>query len=356
MEVVSFLKKLVSFNTVEDLQNNELIEWIEQFLESYNFKCTKIIDEKTKKMNLVAEIGENPELAFAGHLDTVPSDTNWNTNPFELTIKGNIAYGLGVSDMKGGISAFLKAITNIDADKMKKGLKLYFTFDEELYFKGIKHLIAKEEKIPQNLILAEPTDLIPVKGTKGLLDLEVKFFGKSAHSSALTSGINAILKANNFINELIEMSEELKQEQNSIFEIPYTTINIGEIKGGTTVNIVPNECTVVFDVRIINKGQNLIILDKIKKLIEKYDSELKIRVNIEPKINTNIGMIQTIEEITNKKCEVVNYVTEASFIKDTNTIILGVTNTSHQVDENIKISDLIKLVEIYEKIIEKYCY
>lgn len=71
METIKILKKLVSFNTIEDLQNNEIVEWITQYLIEYGFKCKTIADKQTKKKCLIAQIGKNPILAFSGHLDTV---------------------------------------------------------------------------------------------------------------------------------------------------------------------------------------------------------------------------------------------------------------------------------------------
>lgn len=109
MEVIKILKKLVSYNTVEDLQNNEIVQWIEEYLTGYGFKCKKVIDKETKKVNLVANIGKNPILAFSGHLDTVSATEGWNTDPFKLKVDGSFAYGLGVCDMKGRNSCIFKS-------------------------------------------------------------------------------------------------------------------------------------------------------------------------------------------------------------------------------------------------------
>jgi len=356
MEVLEILSKLVSFNTIGDLQNKEIVDWIEEFLKEYNFKCTKIYNKNSEKMNLIGEVGESPIIGFTGHLDTVPINGTWNTNPFELIIKDNLAYGLGVCDMKGGIAAFLKAATNIDYTKLKNGLKLYFTFDEEFGFEGIKLLLEKDKDITQNVILAEPTDLVPVVANKGCMDFRVTFYGKSVHSSVLIKGKNAILEANKFINEIIALSENLKKEQDNMFEIPYATVNIGSIQGGDITNRVPDKCVVGFESRTINSKQNSFIVAEIENILKKYDADLDIIVNINPKINENKQMIKTFEQLTKRKSEAANYVTEASYMDNTNAIILGVGGiTAHEINENIKIDKLEKLVEIYEKIIEKYC-
>ncbi len=71
METIKILERLVSFNTIEDLQNAEIIEYIKQYLIEYGFKCEIFTEKETRKKCLVAQIGEDPILAFSGHLDTV---------------------------------------------------------------------------------------------------------------------------------------------------------------------------------------------------------------------------------------------------------------------------------------------
>ncbi|MDR0978956.1 MAG: M20/M25/M40 family metallo-hydrolase, partial [Lachnospiraceae bacterium] len=290
-------------------------------------------------------------------LDTVPASDNWSTNPFEAVIKGKSIYGLGTCDMKGGISAFLMAIQSIKKEKLRNGLKLYFTFDEEISFRGIEQLLKKDKEITKYLILAEPTNLFPVIATKGLMDIEVKFLGKSVHSSVLNKGKNAIVEAIKFTDELLELAKILEVERNEIFDIPYATINIGQINGGTAVNVVPNECNLLFDIRTVNDNQNKILETKIKEMLKSYDAGLSIRVNITAKTNSNNEMIEKMEQITQNKAKAVNYVTEASFLRNTDTVILGVGGiTAHEANEHIEIDKLQKLVEIYKRIIEEYCY
>lgn len=140
------LKKLISFNTIKDKENEKIMNYIENYLKVYNFKT------EFKGKNLIMSIGENPQIGFLGHTDTVEYIDGWDSNPFELTKKENKLYGLGVCDMKGGIAALLDAISQINFKTLKYGMKLYFTYDEEIGFGGIYEIISKDEKFPDVMI------------------------------------------------------------------------------------------------------------------------------------------------------------------------------------------------------------
>ena len=79
--------------------------------------------------NLFARIGtEKPNLAFAGHTDVVPpgDEASWRHSPFAGEIEGDMLYGRGAVDMKGGIACFVAAALeylNANGGKPKKGKK-----------------------------------------------------------------------------------------------------------------------------------------------------------------------------------------------------------------------------------------
>ena len=357
MNVIKILRRLVSFNTVEDKQNNEIVEWIKNYLIKNGFKCKEIIDKGTKKKCLIAQIGRKPIIAFSGHLDTVSATEEWTGNPFKLRIEDNKIFGLGVCDMKGGIAAFLKSCSNINKQRLKRGIKLYFTFDEEINFSGIKLLMKDEENFPKYLNLSEPTDLQPVFATKGCMEMKVSFFGKSTHSSTPNKGNNAIVEAHKFIGELLELAEELEEDKDESFSVPYTTINIGKIKGGDATNKVPDKCVIKFDARTIKKEHNYLIEKRVNEILKKYNSKLEIDINIQANINNDNQMINRLEKITGKKRKTENYVTEASFIPNSEAVILGLGPiTAHQSNEYIEIEKLNRLVKIYRNIIREYCF
>ena len=341
MEIKEILKKLVSYNTIRDNQNKEIMDFIENYLKTYNFTTKRV------KKCLIAYNDENPNIGFIGHTDTVDYES-WDGNPFELQEDGDKLIGLGSCDMKGGIAAILSAISKINLNKNK--IALYFTNDEEIGFEGIRDI--NNQIVPDNIIIGEPTNNIPIYGTKGLLELKIEFYGIKCHSSTPDKGVSAIYECIDFIKRIKKFYKEKIQKENIVdFEIPYTTMNIGMINGGETVNSVPGKCMITMDFRIANKDDISLIENKIKKMLNKYNSKLFVIERIEPKINKNdISFLEKISTKKQTKC----YLTEGSTI-DKNFVVLGPgPETPHQKNEYIYYSAIKKTEELYEAIIKYY--
>ena len=300
-----------------------------------------------KGKNLIMSYGKNPTIGFLGHTDTVEYIDGWDTNPFILTEKRDKLYGLGTCDMKGGIAAILDAVLEIDLNEFKNGIKLYFTYDEERNFGGIRELIKNKEEFPDFMIFGEPTNNEPLIGCKGLLVCDLYFKGIKAHSSNPEKGKNANLNAVKFLNELEQFYQEnIRNEINDNYEIPYTTMNVGILRGGSAKNSIPAECYATLDFRIVALKHSEIILNKIKELCEKYDCRYELIERIEPFIN---------EVDFENSGKTANFMTEASFINCKSKVILGVGPvTAHEVNEYIKKQSYDKLVEQYKFLINKY--
>lgn len=332
------LKDLIKFNTVKDKENEIIMNYIERCLKSKGFKT------EYKSKCLIMSIKDNYNLGFLGHTDTVIAGSNWKTDPYEMKEYNGKLYGLGICDMKGGIASILQAVIETDWEKLKYGIKLYFTYDEEVGFEGIKEIVQKKEKFPNYMIIGEPSNNIIMNASKGLLELKLTFNGISAHSSMPNKGENAIENTIKFLNELKNFYNKLKEDKNNDFEIEYTTMNIGKINGGKSINIVPNSCEVFIDFRVIKNEHISLILNKISKLTKKYNATYSIINNINPFINKNEKVCPT------------NFITEASFIDSENRYILGVGPVNpHEENEYITIESLDKLVAQYKNMIYKFC-
>lgn len=338
MKAKDILKELIKFNTVNDKENQSIMNYIEKLLQNKGFKT------EYKSKCLIMSIKDKYNLGFLGHTDTVMAGSDWEINPYEMKEDKEKLYGLGICDMKGGIAGILQAIIETDWEELKYGMKLYFTYDEEINFLGIKEIIEKKEKFPQNMIIGEPSNNIIMNSSKGLLEFKIAFTGISAHSSMINKGENAIEKSIEFLNELKSFYNELKKDKNDNFEIGYTTMNIGKIEGGKSINIVPSSCEVFIDFRLIKSEHKKLILNKISELTRKYNATYTIINSISPFANKNEKMNPT------------NFITEASFIDAENKYILGVGPiNAHKANEYITTESLEKIIMQYKDMIYKFC-
>lgn len=355
MDSIELLKQLVSFNTICDKDNEKIVNYIEKYLNNLGFKIEKILDENRNDC-IFASIGSNPQIAFMGHMDVVDIGSNWDKNPFELICSEGKLFGRGTCDMKGGIAAILYVLSQIDLKSIDNGIQLIFTTDEETSFKGINSIIKSGKKIAPYVILCEPTDLFPVIATKGAISYKFTFIGKTSHSSDPYRGKNAIMDAVSFINKVKTFADKLVKGTDNIYKINHTTYNIGVISGGTMTNVVPDKCTLSLEFRVINEKQKILISKKLYEFASKYDCEVQKNLEINPMITKNEEFIEEIEKISKHRVGF-NYLTEASFIRDVDVIILGPGPvTAHESNEYITYESYIETIEIYKKIIQKYCY
>ena len=339
LDVVEILKRLVQFNTIKDKENKEILDYIENALIPMGFKT-----EKRDKF-LIMYNKKETSLGFLGHTDTVDFTNDWKYKKFDLTKIENKIYGLGICDMKSGIAAIISAISQIDFKNLNKGMKLYFTYDEEIDFSGIKDVINYEKNFASTIIIGEPTNNEIITGSKGLMEYKIIFKGIKTHSSTPEKGKSAIMSAISFINELnIFYEDKLKKDLNLNFEIPYTTMNIGKINGGNAINSVPDSCEFFVDFRTTDKEKEKSIINILQILKEKYKCEIEVLNKIPAFINKR--------KISNKTC---NFITEASFLKNDRIILGAGPITAHEVNEYITIESLYHLVEQYKELIKKYC-
>lgn len=357
MRIENILKNLIKFNTVSDKENGKITSWIGDFLRSLGFKVSLIKNNKNSKANLFATIGKKPILTFLGHTDTVSAGKNWTINPFIMKIDGDKIYGLGSSDMKGGIASLLSALSQVNFKNCKNGFSILLTYDEEINFNGITDF-TKNKKIDNNyIIVGEPTNLKPIIASKGIVSFAVNFFGKECHGSEPEKGLNAIILASDFIQEIKKYFVSLKKDKNYAFTPNYATVNIGKIKGGDAVNKVPAECVLEIECRTVTEKQNNEIIKNFLKISKKYKAKAKVMFSVLPAQCDDKKFISDMEKITENKSEGVNYFTDGSFLGESvsKMIILGPGPfNAHQTDEWVSKKSLYKTMQTYKTIIERY--
>lgn len=259
MNTLDILDRLVAFPTVSRDPNRELIDFVRDFLATRGIAAEIIGTKDGRKANLFATIGpkDRPGIMLSGHTDVVPVDGQaWSSDPFHLRIADGRAYGRGTADMKGFVAAALALAERAAGRKLSTPLHLALSHDEEIGCVGVRSLIAHMEHAPVRplmCIVGEPTSMRIATGHKGKLAARATCCGVEGHSALAPKALNAIHLACDFVAVLRQHQDRLASEglRDADYEIPYTTLHAGLIKGGTALNIVPNHCTVDFEIRNI---------------------------------------------------------------------------------------------------------
>lgn len=355
-DVKKILKDIVGINTIADKGNSIIIDYIAQYFNDLDFIVQRKRNNITEKEILIAKYGENAGLGFFGHTDTVDVSDDWRTDPFEMTEIGGNLYGLGTCDMKGGIAAFMAAIASIDLNQLKRGIAVYCTYDEEIMFNGIKDMTSIEKNFPQHIIVAEPTDIHPMTGSKGLLEYIFTFTGITTHSSMPIEGKNSNKNAVRFLSKMLDFELELRKSRDDFFEIPYSTMNIGIINGGSSINKVPDKTTVYMDFRICDSDKEYPLIKKtVDEAIKGLDGSYEI-VNDIRSFQINSDRADVYEEITAEKSKPFFGISEASFLPGDRVILGPGPVTAHEKDEHISVKSLERTVTVYKKAIEHFCF
>ncbi len=166
------------------------------------------------RFNVLAEKGAGEKsIMFYGHLDTVPLYGEWDTDPYLLTAHGDQLFGLGATDMKGGMFAILEAAKDLDLPEGRK-VKIAFCVDEENNSAGAYALSKNPFLDDVRLVIsAEIGDARPIKagakslslGRRGRVGISISVPGISAHGAMAEKGVNAILEAYTLIRALKQM-------------------------------------------------------------------------------------------------------------------------------------------------------
>ena len=272
------LRRLIGFDTTSTTSNLELIDFIRNYLDNFSLKSQLVHNDDQTCANLYATIGPDDMggVMLSGHTDVVPtSGQNWNSDPYQLKADDQLFYGRGSCDMKGFIACTLAGIAKMAAQPLQTPIHLAFSYDEEIGCVGVKKLIDAMQGFevkPRIGLIGEPTDMKMVIGHKGKAALRVEITGSSCHSAYITSGVNAVEFGAELISFIRKMNHAV-QDRNMIddgYSVPHSTFHVGNISGGTALNIVPKQCAFEFEIRNLPQDK----LDELTHEIKHYATDV----------------------------------------------------------------------------------
>jgi len=255
------IRTLVAFDTTSRDSNLALIDWVVQYLAAHGIESTLTFDDGRRKANLFATLPSSDGNAttggvvLSGHTDVVPVDGQpWDTNPFEATRVGDRVYGRGVADMKSFSATGLAFVPEFLRRGLKRPVHFALSYDEEVGCIGVRRLIAdlpRQGIVPLGCIVGEPTGMELVVAHKGKKAWRCRVRGYEAHSSLTPQGVNAVQIACEIVTYLTGMARAFRDNGpfDATYDVPYTTVHTGVIRGGTALNIVPRDCSFDFEIR-----------------------------------------------------------------------------------------------------------
>lgn len=270
---VDILKSLVAIPSVNpmgrDVSGPEFFEtrlsdWLVDFFRRLEVPHQRL-EVSPGRANVVARIlrpGAKTTILLDAHQDTVPVD-GMTIDPFDPVVKDGRLYGRGACDVKGGMAAMLAAFVRLarETPATSANVVMSCTCDEEFTATGARSLAslwsspAGRDSLlsipPDVCVVAEPTELNIIVAHRGAIRWKLRTTGRACHSSRPKEGVNAIYKMAQVLTCLERYADELPNMAPNHPLCGSATISVGRIEGGLSVNVVPDECTIEIDRRVI---------------------------------------------------------------------------------------------------------
>ena len=285
-ECENILRELIQIDTCQpEGKEEKLVDWIVKKLPK---KVTFIkIPHTSGRASLVVKIAGKQKkggAAFIGHIDTVACDKveEWQYPPHRAVVEGNVMYGRGTADMKGGVAAMLMVMKRLLEEKGVPEKPIYFCFtaDEESKGIGIQTVVnGRYLEEAEEVVICEPTDEQISICEKGALWAEIYIEGVAAHASRPDLGINAVEIA-------MELAELMKKSVDKTKRHPIlgeATVSVTKLQGGIMTNIIPPTAEMELDIRTVPGIQHEAIVCNMKsfmKALEKKYEGVKITGNV----------------------------------------------------------------------------
>ncbi len=240
-------------------------------------------DEPRLNVKISSKSGRNgPRILLLAHSDTVPPGdlSSWKFDPFGGAMVDGRVYGRGACDCKGRIAAYvfaLLALRNV-LKTLPSAVSVAITVDEEIGGEtGAKYLL-DNGKLDCEYCIGEGYTWEVFNGFKGLLWLRISIKGVTAHGATPQLGVSVTGPLEEILRQLREYRIRLTSEPSSA-----TSLNVGIIRAGAKINMVPDSATIELDIRV---GQTHTVqqvssdISAIVKRVEEMNPDLSFNLEI----------------------------------------------------------------------------
>ncbi|GBR04562.1 succinyl-diaminopimelate desuccinylase [Acetobacter oeni] len=327
-------------------------------------------DERTP--NLFARLGAGgPHLCFAGHTDVVPPGSDdWTHGPYAGDVAGGRLYGRGACDMKGGIAAFVAAVSAFLARRPEPrgSISLLITGDEEgpAHFGTQKVLewMRRNHEIPDFCVVGEPTnpavmgEVIKI-GRRGSINVHLTVHGRQGHVAYPHRADNPVHR---LLRILSALTAEPLDEGSEWFE-PSSLQVTGIDVGNPATNVIPARATAALNIRFNNLHTGGALRGWIETICQRYAPGTVVEAHISgesfltkpgPEVAALADAVRTATG-REPRLDTGGGTSDARFIALYCPVAeFGLVGTSmHQIDEHVAVDDLECLTRVYEDLLER---
>ena len=382
IDPVEFTRDLIRIPSVTPADEGAM-DVLERTLSAMGFECRRMRFQGPSGEghdapieNLYARLGTaSPNICFAGHTDVVPTgDVNaWSSGPFEGEIKDGVLFGRGAVDMKGGIGAWVAAVSRIlAAGELKGSLSFLITGDEEgPALHGTKRVVETllgEGEVIDACIVGEPSsanllgDMIKI-GRRGSLNTWFTVHGKQGHVAYPHRAANPAPVIARLMAKLDAhvLDEGYDQFQPSNLEI--TTIDVGN----TATNIIAAEAKARTNIRFNPNHTGASLMAWIDAEAAALSAETGLQITLEHMCSgeaflTPVGpFVSAVQDAVaavagrRPEASTTGGTSDARFIRALCPVLeLGpVGSTMHQINECVPTEELQILAGVYEEVIRR---
>ncbi|HET9528855.1 MAG TPA: ArgE/DapE family deacylase [Blastocatellia bacterium] len=375
-EIVEIVSELVRHNTVNPPGNEYLCkEIVSRCMQKLGMEIS-YYEKEPGRTNIVGRIGRGTKsIGFVSHMDVVPPGEleQWETDPFEPTIKDGRIYGRGTLDDKGSFACAYSACKAFLAEHPDFDGRIYLiaAADEEMgSHLGIIYLVEEcGVKFDVAIIPDGGRMDLSIYGEKGILWVEVASHGIQAHGSTPELGRNAIVPMAELLAEIKTL--DLGAEYDRAFD--GWTMNVGTIQGGSSTNTVPATARATIDFRLpkgITKGDVLARIDEKIAAVKRRspDADFSVRVinESEPHLSDkNSVIVRSFDRAAGRLGIPMKYETFGGNTVAKNLFFAGITSVvhypgddklAHVPNEFVIIDELVLGTVLYAETLEAYFF
>jgi len=274
---LEILQHLIALPSVNPCRNDvsdstffegKMTDWLVEYFKALDvpYELQEVFPGRYNVLAKFESPGASRTILLDAHQDTVPVE-GMTIPPFQATVRNGKVYGRGACDVKGGMASMLAAFARLVEERPigAANVLMSCTVDEEYTAIGAKVLAegwinsSSPESLfsikPDFCLVAEPTELNVIVAHRGVIRWKLTTRGRACHSSRPEDGENAVYKMARLLQSLEEYAETLRTTVPHHHLCGGASLSVGRIHGGTSVNIVPDQCVIEIDRRIA-PGEN----------------------------------------------------------------------------------------------------